>query len=277
MASANDNKPVTHITDHLSLQHFAGILEKVKPPTDSFSADGSWRESFVAWTCPRASAGRVGTVTLTHTPAENDTVQLTSTFDRTLGPGGRHVTTERIHYRRAELPTPERWTIESRGFDADGSPVEAFSIKLDTRVENGRFTLRSGSKELQRFALPGGLPWTCRWLLFDAVRRLPRRGGERREFTFLAHGETPKSPHVIAWRQSTNLVLGARFRTRYVPDRHLEAGTIYRPVAAPEGGQAIPMHVFEHVGPGLLPTVYWVDHQGRLLFVVSGLEAYVRI
>jgi len=41
------------------------------------------------------------------------------------------------------------------------------------------------------------------------------------------------------------------------------------------GGRAVRLHGFDHLGEGIVPWVYWVDDQGRLLFAVSGLAGYL--
>jgi hypothetical protein len=35
------------------------------------------------------------------------------------------------------------------------------------------------------------------------------------------------------------------------------------------------LHAWRLTGKGIIPTVYWVDASGRLLFVLSGSEVYV--
>jgi hypothetical protein len=37
------------------------------------------------------------------------------------------------------------------------------------------------------------------------------------------------------------------------------------------------LHVYNQLGDGILPIVYYVNKSGRLLFVVSGVEAYAKI
>jgi len=55
----------------------------------------------------------------------------------------------------------------------------------------------------------------------------------------------------------------------------LEKGRIRKTYMAKEGGRDVRLHAYSQVGRGIVPWVYWVDEQGRLLFIVAGLEGYV--
>jgi len=265
----------TYVNDHFSLRQFLNVLEKVPPPSDAFSPHGAWKEAFAVYTCPMGHAGRVGTLSLVRTPQADGTVELHAVFDRDLGMGGRHVTESKIRYRDATFPSPVEGTVTCRDFDEQNA--ERKELRLDFRGEKRgtRVRLFAGNTSLRTFEVrdPACI---CRWLLFDAVRRFPREPGWRQGFTFLDRCDEPKPGHVVAYRFSTDLVLGATTRFRYVPDRRLEAGVIYRPEEERIGGRVVRMHTFEHVGTAMVPFVYWVDEAGRLLFAVSGLEAYVR-
>jgi len=46
-------------------------------------------------------------------------------------------------------------------------------------------------------------------------------------------------------------------------------------VEALEGASTVPLQCFEQVGQGILPTTYWVDPRGQLLFVLAGLAAWI--
>jgi hypothetical protein len=65
--------------------------------------------------------------------------------------------------------------------------------------------------------------------------------------------DRPKPHHTLQYVDTVSLLL-ADHRTR--------TGTLLR------------LHVYHHLGDGNMPWVYWVDEQGRLLFAVSGFEAY---
>lgn len=41
------------------------------------------------------------------------------------------------------------------------------------------------------------------------------------------------------------------------------------------GGQVLEFKVFDVLGDGIIPTVYWVDNRHRVVFIVTGTEAFV--
>ena len=42
----------------------------------------------------------------------------------------------------------------------------------------------------------------------------------------------------------------------------------------PLKGEPRQLTAYEHLGEGVIPTVYWVDEAGRALFVVTGVEVF---
>jgi hypothetical protein len=95
----------------------------------------------------------------------------------------------------------------------------------------------------QKRDFPASAAYTSNWTLFDAVQRLPR-SAKPLPFTLFDEWDLPKPNQSIAFRRTVELPFGKA-------------------------------HGFEQLGPGLLPLVYWTGDDGRLLFVVSGLLAYV--
>ncbi len=276
-APRNPSTLGSEVSNFFSLAHLAPAIEGFRPPSGSFARDGAWTETFGIWTCPHQRAARVGTFTLVRSPQPDGSVRLEATTERNLGPGGRHRTIEVITYRPAPFPVPMRWESRSRGAAPDGCEYPEYRTDLRFEAAGRRFRVWSGGKLFHEADLPEGRPWTCRSLLFECVRRFPARAGWRREFTFIGPGEIVEPGHEIAWRTTGDLHLGGRTRFHYVEAQRLAAGVVFRPAAVPEGGQTVRATAFEHVGPALVPFVYWVDAAGRLLFALSGLEAYVRI
>ena len=80
---------------------------------------------------------------------------------------------------------------------------------------------------------------------------MARSDGAPRRFTLLETGDIPKSNQVLAFYQSVDL-----------KDRW-------------PGAPNLRVHGFLQVGDGISPQVYWVDDRGELLFLLSGLDAFV--
>ena len=41
------------------------------------------------------------------------------------------------------------------------------------------------------------------------------------------------------------------------------------------GEQVVDFKVFDVLGDGIIPTVYWIDNRHRVVFIVTGTEAFV--
>jgi len=41
------------------------------------------------------------------------------------------------------------------------------------------------------------------------------------------------------------------------------------------GNESLKVNIYQQFGEGVLPIEYWVADSGRLLWVVSGIEAYI--
>jgi len=41
------------------------------------------------------------------------------------------------------------------------------------------------------------------------------------------------------------------------------------------GTTKVEFSVFDVLGDGIIPTVYWVDNFNRVVFIITGVEAYV--
>lgn len=89
---------------------------------------------------------------------------------------------------------------------------------------------------------------TSNWSLFDAVQRLPGRDTRPLEFSLLEDLDLMKT--------------GQRFSYWKSMDFHVNDNTLH-------------LTGYQQIGHGILPYQYWVDHQHRLLFVISGIRAYI--
>ena len=96
--------------------------------------------------------------------------------------------------------------------------------------------------------IPAPGAYAVNWALFEAVGRLPREEFEPLRFTMLDHFDQLKPGQVLSYRETADVSLG---------------------------GRSVRLHAYDHLGEGIVPWIYWVDDEGRLLFAVSGLEAYL--
>ena len=110
--------------------------------------------------------------------------------------------------------------------------------------------------------------------LLDAVQRLPRAAFEPKRFTLLDDFDVVKANQTLAYRKTVEVLLGGR-RVQKQHWEKLEKGRIRKTSWGREGDRPVRLHAYEHLGDAIVPEVYYVDDQGRLLFMVAGIEAYV--
>jgi hypothetical protein len=89
---------------------------------------------------------------------------------------------------------------------------------------------------------------TAKWCLMDAVTRLPQEQITPLEFTLVDEVDRP--------------LPGQRLRFR-------------RQARVETGEGELLLTAYEHTGRGVIPTVFWVDTNGLLLFVMTGIEIHV--
>ncbi|MFW6161148.1 MAG: hypothetical protein ACODAJ_00165, partial [Planctomycetota bacterium] len=177
----------------------------------------------------------------------------------------------KIRCRPDALATPTGWRVTFRTLGPDKKPFPGTRIEKTATVANGRIEIRDGTTSR---SLSAPEAFTVHWALFDAVQRLPRGAFEPKAFTLLDNFDEPKPHHTLSYRKSVELLLGGR-RVQRHRWQELEKGRIRKTVWVREGDRPVPLHAYDHLGDGIVPEVYFVDAQGRLLIVAAGLEAYI--
>ncbi len=259
----------TYPENVFSLQPLAPVIEGRQPPSGPFDPSGKWVLRFTMYTIPM-SPGRYGELTLEREPtAAGFTLRMTQ---RRSHPGqGTHLVTARMHCLQDRLATPREWRMTSTFTDPTGKPVPDLRIEKRMRLEQGSLILSEGRSE-RRIELPGSA--ALNWALFEAVQRLPGSALQPTAFTLVDHFDEVKKEQTMAFRATVDLILGSK-RVIEELTQPLAAGVVHRPVRVPKGGTSVKCRVYEQLGRGNLPMVYWVSSEGRLLFVSAGLEAYV--
>ncbi len=183
----------------------------------------------------------------------------------------RRIETAVLVCRGDRLSTPVSWDLRVETLDRAGRAVQGTSLRQSGRVRGSAIELRD---EAGRRRLDAPPAWTATWALFEAVTRLPREPFDPLQFALLDDFDEWKPGQTLSYRGWRDVKLGQRRvqQTRWV---ELERGRIRRTRWGWEGGTLVRLHAFQQLGRGVVPWVYWVDSQGRLLFVVAGLTAYV--
>ncbi|MBM3476481.1 MAG: hypothetical protein FJX75_24680 [Armatimonadetes bacterium] len=260
----------TQMIDHFPLAHFERALDGFQPPAEAFDPQGAWVNAYDIWECSQGNR-KIGALRIERTPLDARWARLAVRY-RKLAAGGILRAEASIECKADDLATPIRWQAQSCVHDAEDKPIE--DTRLEETGEAGERALRVkvGEKAIR---IPAERPFTFDWCLFEAVQRLPGEALEPLEFTLIDRlGREAKPEQRLAFRTAATVELGGKRVWR--EEKHpLEAGAVYRPVPAREGATATALRAYNQTGRGIVPIVYWVNEQGRLLFALSGLIGYV--
>jgi len=221
------------------------LVDRIALPEEAFDASGSWQSRFGVYSTV-GNGSRVGQLSLQRVVKPGGRVLLDMKYEKTHL-GGRQQITAKIHLpAHSRLSTPSDWSFRAHVLDASGRVFENTRIKKSVVVNSGTMTVHdaSGSTEIP---LQG--EYALNWALFDAVGRLPAERMTRARFTLIDHFDQVKPDHVLSFRTTTDVTIGGRARR---------------------------LHAYDQLGRGIVPWVWWVDEDGRLLAAVSGLETYLR-
>ncbi|NLX97437.1 MAG: hypothetical protein GXY83_14815 [Rhodopirellula sp.] len=246
------------------------FLPGFSPPEEPHQPSGDWRLQYGLYSlgAVRGIGRRVGDFAVCRQQRGPEAFVLDIQCRRPVGPGYTSTLTAQIEAQLAPLPIPTQWFWESEILDSAGSRVPGSQLRRAAVLGNGRVEI-DGKRG---FAVSG--PCTLNWLLFEAVGRLPRAESALPDFTLLDDFDRPKPGHNLRYDKRRTVLVGQRT----VPQTQLEElpkGRIHKSVWGRTGGRPVELHAYQHTGEGIVPFLYWVDAAGRLLFAVSGLEAFV--
>jgi len=260
----------TQMAQHASMAHFLDAFEGFRPPTGPFDPAGAWEHTYQI-VMAVGSVTPQGTAKLTRTPLDASTSRLRVEYHKRC-PNGAQLCTAEIVCRTDALSTPVSWSLETSLQDAQGGPIEGSRLLSTGTVSGEVLNVRSGDRE-RTIPLPG--PCALEWCLFDAMQRLPDTTGGPVAFTLVDRlNHQVKPDQRLRLREEAVVELGGR-QVWDEKEEQLPVGTLYRPVKRREGAVPTRLRAYEDVGRGVLPTVYWVDERGELLFVLSGLVGYI--
>ncbi len=240
------------------------------PPADPHKPSGDWRLAYGLYSlgAVRGIGRRVGDAAVSRQQRGPQEFTLDVQCRRPVGPGFTTTLSAQIEGRTTPLPVPTRWSWQSEIVDASGTRVPGSCLERSAALRDGRVEI-DGKR-----SFPVAGPCTVNWLLFEVVGRLPQGESALPEFTLLDDFDRPKPGHVLRYDNRRNVLIGQRT----VPQTEIEElpkGRIHKSVWGHAGGHPMQLHAWQHTGEGIVPFVYWVDAAGRVLFAVSGLEAYV--
>jgi hypothetical protein len=228
-----------HSLDTISL----GLNDFV-PPSGPFDPARSWTHVYRIWQIMRAPPGAIDGQLTIHRAARGDgallEVQQQALMMKHYGYGCK----ASIQCGAGRWSTPRRFTAETWTSAPDGQIEAQSRLKFAAEVVGPEIRFAGGRKPPLRVAAD----WTLDWALIDALQRLPVQ----------EHAEW-----ILDLVEDCDL-LRPRQRLSYVG-----------PLTVSLAGKTTELLGFCHVGPGTLPTHYWLDGQHRLLFAIRMFRALI--
>lgn len=238
----------SELSDLFTLNVVAPHLKKFRPPTGAHDPRGDWMMRYVVYTLGsiRGHGGSVGSLELRRRAASGGpTAKLSVDYQKRVPPGMIHKVTAEITFREDALATPERWTYAAEIAGPEGSPLKHTRLEKSATAAGEAIEISDGEHRRRLGVTP---PYAISWALFEAVGRLPQQRFEPLSFTLLDDFDQVKPRQTLSFRQNADVLFGER---------------------------TVRLTAYDHLGEGIVPWIYWVDEAGRLLFAVSGLEAYL--
>jgi hypothetical protein len=230
-----------------TLNVVAPHLEGFRPPEGPHNPQGDWTLAYGVYTLGsiRGHGGRIGKLTVRREATGDGGAVVGIDYQKRVNPGFSQSVVAEITCRGDVLGTPVRWTYASEIVDPAQGPLQHTTLKKSAAAKDGWVEIDDGRN---RRRLSVGAPFTVNWALFEAVGRLPREPFDPVRFTMLDHFDQVKAGQVLSYRRSADVALG---------------------------GRPVRLHAYDQLGEGIVPWIYWADERGRLLFAISGLEAYL--
>jgi hypothetical protein len=165
---------------------------------------------------------------------------------RSLGISGISLFEHSILYCRADtLASPVSWQFATKmARHAAEKPYLRSGWQRSANVTNG--VLAVSNKSHTRKTMIHGL-YSNEWTLLEAVQRLPGESMKPIDYTLIDEYDTVEPGHNLAFYTRAHV----KFRN----------------------GPMV-LTAYRDLGRAVIPTVYWVDPHGRLIFVCTGLVAY---
>jgi len=233
----------TKLSEHFSLDVISDVVKGLRLPRGRFDAKGSLKSTYGVYTFA-GRGGRAGKLELNRRAVSNGGFVLAVSYEKSL-PGHTQRVAGEMHCRNDELGTPSRWSWRTHIRDLSGKAVESTELKKRATAESGKIEISDGRGKK---VIAVKTAYTINWGLFEAVQRLPREAFRPVAFTMLDHFDQVKPGQSISYHGMIEVALS---------------------------GKAMRLHRFDHLGEGIVPWVYWVNDEGRLVFALSGLEGYL--
>jgi hypothetical protein len=241
-----------------SLELYREYLKQFSPPTGPFDPEDSWEHIYDVYPV----YGKWGKWTEKHrgqcrikrkVQSGEDTFRLEVSSEVTFldfgygnHPAKTQMTKANIRCANDDLATPQSWNLESVALGAEEKPRPLSQMSESGVFAEGTIKLTNTEGISRKIDVSRRL--TCNWSLFDAVQRMHKKEPPTTNFEMLEDLRLPRANQRLTLDGQVEFELGGR-KTR--------------------------LYGFHQIGEGILPIHYWLDEQGRVLFALGGVRAYL--
>ena len=228
-----------------------GVLDDTPLPAGPFEPEGNWSQSYRVWTCYGYTSGSnkdQGTLALTKTGSGGKAFRLGIEQVLRMDPKGDkldHRISANVRCRSDELATPAEWKLRSEFTGGrEGQKPEQMGHEEAVEVSKGKLIVTVDDITLTRKAPKR---FTANWCLFEAVQRMAP-GATAIEFDLLEG--------LTVWKRGQRLTYRGRLEQMW-------------------GSETVELECFQQLGTGVWPYEFWLDDEGRLVMVITGVRAYI--
>jgi len=248
--STTNQKLNQEITKPISypLNILENYLKNYIPSEKSFDPDGEWDAKYKMFSMASGRAGHAGTLSFKRKSLSKKEAFIELTIDKAGVDRYWQKIKAKMKFKTDLLSTPVKWQYEARMTDPKGELLKNSEIKKHAVNYGNKIDFVCNGK---RKSVKTSGDVAINWLLFDAVQRMPREKNAKAKFTLIDHFDQLKPNNTISFRNKIEINVA--------------------------NNKKLKLYVYNQLGNGILPIVYYVNKSGRLLFVVSGVEAYAKI
>ena len=235
--------------EHFSLNKIGKVAETYTLDAGDFDPEGAYRHTYDMCTILNDNAfSSEGTITIERIPGDNGEFTLEILCDRrTIHNPHSFIMDAELECRNDTLSTPTQWQFHSKiALSPEDEPYLLSGQHKTVSVRNGEVVIESHNGQVKRTPIPG--EHTCKWCLLDAVQRMPGADLTAQSFALIDEFDEVHLDQEISFGEAARIEMT-------------------------DGPQDFTL--YKHLGKGVIPTVFWVDSAGRLLFLTTGNEAYV--
>ena len=241
-----------------SLKPYLEQLKQFSPPMGAFDAEDCWEHTYDVypvygklskWSKKHRGRCRIKRKALSGKDAFRLEVSSEVTFlDFGYGnhPTKTQLTRASIQCAKNVLATPQSWTLESVALGAEGKSRPLSQMSESGVFAKGIIKLTNAEGASRKIDVSENL--TSNWSLFDAVQRMHKKEPPKADFEMLEDLRLPRAEQRL---------------------------TLDGPIEVELGGKKTRLYGYHQIGEGILPIHYWLDEQGRLLFALGGVRAYL--